>query len=51
MKKTLCKWMYYFVTGASSIMMAWILASWIDVVAHNATDQIYAVWNLFNYIF
>ena len=38
-------------TAVSGILILWILASWVDVVAHNTTTCIYASWNLFELLF
>lgn len=36
-----------FLSGASTVVMVWGLASWVNVVMHNLDDCIYASWNLF----
>ena len=37
--------------GGCGFMLLWVLASWADVVAHNMTTQIYAWWNILEWIF
>lgn len=34
----------------SIAFVAWVTLSFVNVVAHNMTDQAYAVWNLFTLI-
>lgn len=33
------------------IGMIWLAVSWIDVILHNCTDQVYAGWNAWIMIF
>ena len=38
--------------GLSVAVLVWILASWVDLIAHNTNPSpIYQSWNLFNLIF
>lgn len=40
----------YILSAAGWAFLAWLGFSWLDVVAHNATDQGYAAWNLFTIV-
>lgn len=31
----------------STLLIVWVVASYINVIMHNGTDQIYASWNIF----
>lgn len=33
--------------GISVFLLIWVLASWVDVIAHNLTTCTYQVWNFF----
>ena len=34
--------------GISLVGIAWLVASYINVMNHNMTDHVYASWNFFN---
>ena len=38
-------------TGIAVAGLVWIIASWVNVVAHNTSDYVYATWNLFTILF
>lgn len=48
MKKSTKKIIENITYGVCLIILIWGVASFIDVNAHNMTDQQYASWNLFN---
>lgn len=39
------------VSVISVLFVAWILVSWVDVIAHNVSDYSYSAWNLFTILF
>lgn len=40
-----------FISGMAAVPFVWMVASWANVVAHNATDCCYAWWNMFTILF
>lgn len=40
-----------FISGMAAVPFVWMVASWVNVVAHNTTDYCYSWWNMFELLF
>ena len=39
-------WCMVYIIGIPIIL--WVVASWVDVIMHNASDHVYQSWNYFS---
>ncbi len=39
------------VYAVCTILLLWILISWIDIICHNQSDGMYLKWNIINIFF
>ena len=39
------------VYAVCTILLLWILISWIDIICHNQSDGMYSQWNIINIFF